>query len=104
MRQLILPSTRFDAFQLSRAMACWSCGCAGFGRHVDDAAITTKVKAALIGAPDVSGTAISVETYRGNVQLSGFVDSAVKAQRAVELASRVEGVSEVTDKMSVKQN
>ena len=79
-------------------------GCAhdtSFGQKVDDTVITSKVKAALVADPDVAGTSIQVETLRGDVQLSGFVKSAVQARRAVDLASRVEGVDRVINKMSL---
>ena len=66
-----------------------------------DAAISTKVKAALLGDPDVAGTRITVETLRGTVQLSGFAKSAREAQRAVDLARRVEGVERVIDKTTI---
>ena len=80
-------------------------GCAGnrtVGTRVDDQTIETKVKAALLGAPDVSGTSVSVEVRNGEVQLSGFVKSRAEAQRAIELAQRVDGVRKVTNKISVR--
>jgi hyperosmotically inducible periplasmic protein len=92
----------------SALVAAGAAGCAhdnvSWSQRVDDTTITSKVKAALLGDPDVSGMAISVETLRGDVQLSGFVDSAAKARRAVDLAERVEGVDEVINKMTVKSN
>lgn len=57
--------------------------------------------AGLLADPSVSGTAISVETLRGPVQLSGFVDSAAQAIRAVDIARRVEGANEVINKMTL---
>jgi len=80
-------------------------GCAGdrsFGQRIDDQTIETKVKTALVGAPDVSGSAISVEVRDGDVQLSGFVKSQAEAQRAIDLARRVEGVRKVINKMTVR--
>lgn len=80
-------------------------GCASdrsLGQRFDDQTIETKVKAALIGAPDVSGTDITVEVRGGEVQLSGFVKSQREAQRAIELTRRVEGVRNVINKMSVR--
>ncbi|NTV11579.1 MAG: BON domain-containing protein [Zoogloea sp.] len=65
------------------------------GEYVDDATITTRVKAALAKAENVPSTAIKVETYRGVVQLSGFVDSDAIAKRAVEVARAVPGVRSV---------
>lgn len=72
------------------------------GQKIDDTVITTKVKTALLGDPDVKGMAIDVETVGGNVYLSGFVDSQAQKSRALNLAERVEGVSRVTDKITVK--
>ena len=89
-------------FALFLALA--AVGCAhntSFGEKVDDTVITSKVKAALLADPDVSGTAIQVETLRGQVQLSGFVKSASQARRALDLAGRVNGVNRVIDKMTV---
>jgi hyperosmotically inducible protein len=91
---------------LSAFLVLASVGCAhdtSLGQKVDDTTVTTKVKTALLADPDVSGTAISVETLNGRVQLSGFVDSDAQARRAVDLASRVEGVKGVDNKMSVKK-
>ena len=67
-----------------------------------DTVITAKVKAALAGDPDVKGRDVSVETFRGTVQLSGFVDSLDSARRAADLARRVEGVRDVQNGISVK--
>src|SRR5262249_15063903 len=62
------------------------------GRKVDDAAITAKVKAALLAANDVKGTDISVETNSGRVTLSGVVHDQRQADRAVTTARTVDGV------------
>jgi osmotically-inducible protein OsmY len=72
------------------------------GEYVDDAAVTARVKAALLNEPAVKGTAINVETYRGVVSLSGFVDSQEMAARAVTTAQAVNGVRSVTNDMRVK--
>ncbi len=72
------------------------------GENVDDAALTAKVKAALLRAPDVKGTDVNVETEKGVVQLSGFVRTNAEIDRAVEIAKRVEGVKDVQNKLSVK--
>ena len=63
---------------LALVFAALLAGCASdrpLGQRVDDQTTETKVKAALVGAPDVSGTAVSVEVRNGDVQLSGFVKS-----------------------------
>jgi hyperosmotically inducible protein len=72
------------------------------GETVDDSAITAQVKTALLSDPDVKGTDVKVETYRGVVQLSGFVDSAQEAQKAVALAEKVPGVREVKNDIRLK--
>lgn len=72
------------------------------GQVIDDAAITARVKAALIDAPDVKAGDINVETNRGVVQLSGFVDSQNMSDRAVASAQRVPGVRSVKNDMRVK--
>jgi osmotically-inducible protein OsmY len=72
------------------------------GEYIDDAAITAHVKTALAKADDVNWTAINVETYRGVVSLSGFVDSREMASRAVAAAQQVNGVKSVKNDMQVK--
>jgi hyperosmotically inducible protein len=72
------------------------------GEVVDDATITTKVKAALLQAPDVKGLDVKVETDMAVVQLSGFVASQAQIDKAVELAKGISGVREVQNEMSVK--
>ena len=72
------------------------------GEYVDDSVITGKVKAAIFNDPDLKVMEISVETFRGEVQLSGFVSSQSAADRAVVVASDVSGVTSVTDNMTIK--
>ena len=72
------------------------------GRVVDDAAITAKVKAALVDAKEVSALNVNVTTYRGVVQLSGFVDSTTAAARAGEVARQIEGVRSVENDLKVR--
>ncbi len=67
----------------------------------NDALITTRVKTALFRDPQASGFQISVHTYRGVVQLSGFVDTVEQKQRAGELAGRIEGVQTVHNDLIV---
>ncbi|RXZ43384.1 molecular chaperone OsmY [Crenobacter cavernae] len=74
----------------------------GAGAYADDAAITAKVKAALVADKAVKGTGISVETKENVVQLSGFVDSQKQAWRAAEVAARVEGVQAVKNDLHLK--
>lgn len=96
---------KYFALVLSLLLAAFAAGCAHnttIGQKFDDTAITTKVKAALLGDPDVKSSAISVETLEGAVQLSGFVSSQTQAQRAVDITRRVDGVKQVINKMTVK--
>ncbi|HEX8611163.1 MAG TPA: BON domain-containing protein [Telluria sp.] len=72
------------------------------GTAFEDTAITAKVKAALAGDPDVKARDVQVETYRGTVQLSGFVDSPENIRRATDVARRVDGVREVKNALIVK--
>jgi osmotically-inducible protein OsmY len=75
----------------------------GTGEYVDDTVITTKVKS-MLGADDfLKSFEISVETYKGTVQLSGFVDSQKAVDRAGEIAGGVEGVKSVKNNLSVKK-
>ena len=67
----------------------------GTGEYIDDSVITGKVKAAFAADPTVKATQVQVETFKGTVQLSGFVDSRESAQKAVEIARGVTGVKSV---------
>jgi len=74
----------------------------GTGEYVDDTVITTKVKAAILNEPSLKSAEINVETFKGTVQLSGFVSSAAAEKTAVAVASKVGGVKSVKDDMRVK--
>jgi len=67
---------------------------------VDDAAITTKVKAALLADDQVKGTQINVDTSAGIVKLTGTVDSQAQVQRAVEVAKGISGVQKVENNLA----
>ena len=71
------------------------------GVVVDDAALTAKVKTALARDPEVPAHNVNVTTYRGLVQLSGFVQNEAVARRAAELARNVDGVSDVYNDVRV---
>ena len=98
---------RFIAI-LAIFMAFMVAGCSptsthrGTGEYVDDAVITSKVKAAFAADPTVKSTEVQVETFKGKVQLSGFVESRESAQRAVQIARQVKGVTEVRNNTIVK--
>jgi osmotically-inducible protein OsmY len=73
------------------------------GEYVDDSVLTTKVKAALFDDPVTKARQINVETYRGVVQLSGFVDSSEEKSVATKVARSVGGVQEVRNDLELKQ-
>jgi len=72
------------------------------GEYIDDAALTTKVKAALVADKEVSALSVNVETFRGVVQLSGFADNQREISRAVSVARGVKGVKSVKNDLRVK--
>jgi osmotically-inducible protein OsmY len=90
------------------ALAFTMVGCASSptkesaGEYVDDSIITGKVKAAFAADPTVKATEINVETFKGDVQLSGFVSQPGDAKRAVEVARGVKGVTSVKNDIRVK--
>ena len=83
-------------------------GCAGTptqegtGEYIDDTVITTKVKAAIFNEPSLKSAEINVETFKGTVQLSGFVSSQADINKAVEVARGVGGVTSVKNDMRLK--
>src|SRR3954471_8347832 len=72
------------------------------GQYMDDTAITTKVKTAIFNEPSLKSAEINVETFKGRVQLSGFVSDRANMDRAVSVAQGVGGVTSVTNDMRVK--
>jgi osmotically-inducible protein OsmY len=98
---------KFAAFA-SAALLAVTLGCAstskqeGTGQYVDDTVITTKVKAAILEDPVTKVLQVNVETFKGVVQLSGFVESQAVASRAVELTRGVAGVTSVKNDMRIR--
>ena len=74
----------------------------GTGEYVDDSVITTKVKAAIFNEPTLKSAEINVETFKGAVQLSGFVNSQAEINKAVEVTRSVKGVTSVKNNMRLK--
>ena len=72
------------------------------GQYLDDAAITTKVKAAMFDTSNLKAMHIDVKTNQGVVQLSGFVGSKAQAARATEVARGVDGVKGVKNDIQIK--
>lgn len=103
----MIQMKRFSAFLLA-LVAASIMGCAGSatksstGEYFDDTWITTKVKAALIEDPLVKSAEVNVETFKGTVQLSGFVSSSAAMQQAVKIARSVKGVTTVKNDMQIK--
>lgn len=96
---------RFSALLLAALLVSACAGTAkkeSTGEYFDDSLITTKVKAAILNEPSLKVTQITVETYKGVVQLSGFVDSDAAARKAVELARTVKGVSDVKNDTRIR--
>ncbi len=74
----------------------------GTGEYVDDTIITTKVKAAIFNEPSLKSSEINVETFKGAVQLSGFVKYQADINKAVQIANNVKGVKSVKNAMRLK--
>jgi hypothetical protein len=100
-------SKMFSAFLLIVVFAFFA-GCAstskqaGTGEYIDDTVITTKVKAAILGDDTLKVMEINVETFKGVVQLSGFVVSPADINRATEVARTVKGVTSVKNDIRLK--
>jgi osmotically-inducible protein OsmY len=100
-------TTRISALLAAFAMAT-TLGCAstskseGTGEYVDDSVITAKVKTAIFEEPTLKSAEINVETFKGTVQLSGFVASQSSADKAIIVARNVRGVTSVKNDMRVK--
>ena len=101
MKSRIMPAV------LLAASVLFTAGCSSTrtqqapGEVVDDSLLTAKVKAALIEDPVTKARQINVETYRGVVQLGGFVDTADEKARATSVASGITGVKEVRNDLRV---
>jgi osmotically-inducible protein OsmY len=72
------------------------------GEYIDDSVITAKVKAAIFNEPTLKLSEINVETFKGAVQLSGFVSSQADIARAMEIAQTIKGVKSVKNSLSIK--
>jgi osmotically-inducible protein OsmY len=98
---------RLSTFILMLVLASFL-GCAstskheGTGEYLDDSAITAKVKAAVFNEPTLKSAEINVETFKGVVQLSGFVRSQADINQAVQVARGVAGVKSVKNDMRLK--
>jgi len=96
-------TTFFFVMALASALGCASTSTQeGAGEYVDDTVITSKVKSAIFGDPTLKSAEINVETFKGVVQLSGFVGTVADQRKALELARKVPGVKSVKDDMRLK--
>lgn len=77
---------------------------ASTGQTIDDSVITTKVKAKLIEDPVTKAHQISVETFKGTVQLSGFVETAAERTQAERIAKDVDGVKQVKNSLVLRKS
>jgi osmotically-inducible protein OsmY len=88
---------------MATALGCASTATSeGTGEYVDDTVITTKVKSAIFNEPTLKSAEINVETFKGTVQLSGFVNSSGDVDKAVKVARAVPGVTAVKNDMRIK--
>ena len=98
---------RYSAVLLA-AVIVSAAGCAGnatresTGEYVTDSWITTKVKASFAEDRDVKATEVNVETFKGVVQLSGFVSSSAQMYKAVQIAGDIKGVTSVRNDIRIK--
>lgn len=74
------------------------------GQAIDDGVVTAKVKAKLIEDPVTKAHQINVDTFKGTVQLSGFVENEQARNRALQLAKDVDGVKQVKDSLEVRKS
>jgi len=96
-------SALFLAVTLVSAVGCASSAKhEGTGEYVDDSVITTKVKASILEEPTLKVAEINVETFKGVVQLSGFVSSPAAVSKAAEVARGVRGVKSVKNDIRLK--
>jgi osmotically-inducible protein OsmY len=97
-----LATTLFAASLLALTGCASTAKGEGPGQYLDDSVITAKVKASIFNEPTIKATEINVETYKGDVQLSGFVADPGDAAKAVEVARGVKGVVSVKNDVRVK--
>ncbi len=97
----------FSAFLAAALLAVTGCavtrGQETVGAYIDDTTITTQIKARMVEDKAVDASAISVETLKGTVQLSGFAKSAEEKERAEAIARRVNGVKAVQNSIAIRR-
>lgn len=104
----MITKQRFSVLLLAAAAFTTMVGCAATskqestGQYVDDTVITTRVKAAIFQEASLKSAEINVETFKGAVQLSGFVNSQADINRAVQVTQSVPGVKSIKNDMRLK--
>ena len=102
--------THFRIFLLALGLSAFSLCLAGCstnpheesaGQYFDSSLITARVKTSLLNAKNIDSTHISVETYKGTVELDGYVATAAQHQLAGQIASQVEGVQSVNNNLMI---
>jgi osmotically-inducible protein OsmY len=103
MKNLTRATTLFAALALAALVGCVSTPTQeSTGQYLDDTTITTKVKAAIFNEPSLKSAEINVETFKGSVQLSGFVGKKADIDQAVAVTRSVGGVTSVKNDMRLK--
>jgi len=108
MKTLLKPVAAAVLFTTTVGLACLTGGCAATstkqstGEYIDDSSITVKVKAAFVKDPMIKAFSVGVETFKGVVQLSGFVNTAEEKEQAARVAATITGVTEVKNSIVVK--
>ena len=103
MKHFKILSALLLALAFTTMMGCASTATkSGTGEYIDDTVITTKVKAAILNEETLKSAEINVETFKGVVQLSGFVNSSADIAKAAQVARAVKGVTSVKNDMRLK--
>lgn len=103
MNKMKLLTTLFAAVMLTAVVGCASTDKKeGTAEYIDDTVITTKVKAAILNEPGLKSAEINVETFKGVVQLSGFVSEKQDIAKAGTVARSVKGVQSVKNNLRSK--
>jgi hyperosmotically inducible periplasmic protein len=101
MRKCRYATTLLLALTLIAPLLVSACG-KSVGNTIDDATVTTRVKTALLNDPDVGGLRIDVDTFKGVVTLSGAVKSAAERDKAIAIAKKIGGVSDVKSTLQIQ--
>jgi hyperosmotically inducible protein len=103
MKTIKNATTLFAVLAVAGLIGCASTSKSeGTGEYVDDTVITAKVKTAIFEHPSLKSSEINVETFKGVVQLSGFVSSQDNVNKAILTAQNVKGVTSVKNDMRLK--